>query len=68
MNSPLLFRIEACNPDQKLDWFTVHGFEGVEKRQQVIDTARSMRNHMDETFIVRIIERQGDAEEVIWKE
>jgi hypothetical protein len=40
----------------------------VEKRQQVIDTARSMRNHMDETFIVRIIERQGDAEEVIWKE
>jgi hypothetical protein len=68
MPSPLLFRIEACNPGKKIDWFTVHGFQGAEKRQQVIDTARSMRNHMDDAFVVRIIERRGDDESVIWKE
>lgn len=63
-----LYRIEACNPEKNLDWFTVHGFRGEEKRQKVVNTARSMREHMDDAFIVRILEIEDDEHTVIWKE
>jgi hypothetical protein len=68
--SDTLYRIEACNPEKNLDWFTVHGFQGASRRQKVIDTARSMREHMDADFVVRVLERSSDAAEpeVIWKE
>lgn len=66
--SRTLYRIEACNPEKNLDWFTVHGFQGADRRQHVIDTARSMRNHMDDDFIIRVLQRNGEADpEVIWK-
>lgn len=62
------YRIEACSPTKELDWFTVHGFQGDHKRQQVINTARSMREHMDAVFTIRVLQIENDAEEVIWKE
>lgn len=69
MISDPLYRIEACSPNKNLDWFTVHGFHGTERRQRVIDTARSMREHMDEDFVIRVLERTDeDTANVIWKE
>jgi hypothetical protein len=64
----VFFRIEACNPERNLDWFTVHGFQGAGKRQRVIATARSMREHMSDDFLVRVLEKSKDDAEVIWKE
>lgn len=69
MPATTLYRIEACNPNRNLDWFTVHGFQGAERRQRVIETARSMRQHMDDDFVIRVLERTGAEDaDVIWKE
>jgi hypothetical protein len=62
------FRIEACNPSKDVAWFTVHGFTGVGKRPRVIETARSMRDHMEPVWTVRIVEIDDEGERVVWKE
>jgi hypothetical protein len=62
------FRIEACNPGKDVKWFTVHGFEGEDRRPRVVETARSMREHMEPAWTVRILELTADGARVIWKE